>query len=135
MSAKSGMDTAVVPTGAGALSDLLRQALGAFTSDVSYAVAISRSAASVESKRVVLRLRAEVRHAESVARKQCAMSGDFFCSNPSPCGVGQCPFAKGDLAKLRVDCTAGSTSRPQVSLYDNYSIDQAIAPLRKLRGL
>lgn len=135
MTAKSGMDVATVPSGAVALSDLLSQALGAFTSDVSYAVAMTGVATTIENKRVNLRLRTEVRRAEAVARKQCAVSGDFFCSNPSPCGVGQCPFAKGDLAGLRVDSVGGTTVRPQESLYDDYSIDQVVAPLRKLRGM
>lgn len=135
MGTKSGTDMAAVPSSAAAMSELLGRALDAFRSDVSYVVAISSAATVIENKRVVSRLRTELRHAETQARKQCGLAEAFFCVNPSPCGVGACPFAKGDLAKLRVDCPSGTTARPQASLYDDYSIDQVVTPLRKLRGI
>lgn len=117
-----------------ALSDLLSQALGAFTSDVSYAVAIARSAVTIESKRTMWKLRNELKESEQQARKMCSAGGSFFCVNPSPCGTGQCPFAQGDLSLLVVPRHKGTTRRPQPSMYDEYSIDRAVIPLRDLRA-
>jgi hypothetical protein len=116
------------------LSGTVLEAVRAFASDVSYAVSMSRAAVAIEKKREVWRARIELRTAEATARAQCAQAGGFFCVSQSPCGTGACPFASGDLRNLVLPKCSGSTPRPRASLYDDYSIECAVGPLRDLRA-
>jgi hypothetical protein len=113
---------------------VLRAALEAFGEDVSYAVAMLRTASSILAKRQVWALRVELRGEEERARGECSAGVEFFCENRSPCGTGsQCKYARGDLVLLDIPTYQGGTARPQVSLYDSYAIESAVRPLQELR--
>lgn len=113
--------------------ELIDRALQAFGSDVSYAVAMSRSASSIERKREVWALRLELRTAEKEARERCCSVVPFRCKAQSPCGVGDCIFATGDFANIGVEDWEGVRYRPQMDSTGRYSIESAMLPLRDYR--
>lgn len=112
-------------------SDLLASAYRAFSSDVSYAVAIAKQASALQKKRAVWSLRMELRAAEKQARAQCAASAPFSCKVQSPCGTGDCLFSSGDLSKLVVPLTEIDIDKPHGGTA--YNIEAAVGPLRALR--
>ena len=110
------------------------QALRAFSSDVSYAVGMVRQATTIQSKREVWAIRSELRDAESSARKLCAQDG-AGCLLQTPCGVGQCRFAQGDLAEITVPESGLVAGKPKPGGGVGYEVDSAIAALRAHRRI
>lgn len=114
--------------------DQVTEALGAFGSDVSYAVAVVSAAVNIRRKRQTWRHRLELREAEQEARAQCAAGPDFICKTQSPCGTGTCRFASKELRGLKVPECAGPSQRPQLlATGGSYSIEAAVYPLSELR--
>ncbi len=102
-------------------------ALAAFGTDVSYAVAIARAADVIVAKRRAWVARRTLVAAEATARAECA-EVSFECHAMSPCGTGDCKFARGDLAAL-VAPAAGPVSRPQAVSTGGYDLQPAITAL------
>lgn len=100
--------------------------------DVSYAVAVCSGARSIESKRAVWKLRLELRAASKKARWECSKRKPFVCNNVSPCGLGACAFAEGELRLLTIE-SPGHTERPQEDSMPSYSLEGAVESLRQLR--
>ena len=117
------------------LSTALQSAIQAFSSDVSYAVAVVSAAMGIKKKRLAWGLRTDLRRAETNARKLCADSEPFICMTQSPCGTGSCKFSQDEFALLNVPKCKGSTQRPQkFTTGKPYSIDAALIPLSELRA-
>lgn len=110
-------------------------ALAAFAQDVSYAVGMVRQATTIQSKREVWAIRSELRDAESLARKMCAEDEVVGCASKTPCGVGACRFAQGDLAQAHVpeEVLVGGKKKPCGGT--GFEIDPAVAVLRRLRRI
>lgn len=113
---------------------LLREADESFRTDVSYAVAISKAARTISWKRELWKLRLELRQASDKAQTKCANEKPFKCDNLSPCGVGDCKFAEGDLIFLDVPNCPGNTKRPQKDSKGLFGLESAVEPLRDLRA-
>lgn len=114
-------------------AELVCRALAAFATDPSYAVAMAEAAATVEHNRAVWAVRRQLRAAERTARAECARSAPFLCHNTSPCGVGACKFAAGELTMIETPNCSGRRQRPQASSAGDYSIEPAIRPLMALQ--
>lgn len=113
---------------------LIGEALSAYASDSSYAVAMARQARTIQTKRAVWQLRSELKSAESEARKTCGSTEPFVCDTTSPCGTGDCRFASGDLVFLAVPEAPGKSIRPQPSSANQtYDLEAAVRPLQELR--
>jgi len=110
-------------------------ALAAFSQDVSYAVGMVRQATTIQSKREVWAIRSELRDAESLARKMCADDTVVGCAAKTPCGVGLCRFAQGDLASAVVadEALVGGMKKPCGGT--GFEIDAAVSVLRRLRRI
>lgn len=110
-------------------------AMAAFSSDVSYAVAIVSAAVGIRKKRQIWQLKADTRQAEADARSLCEQAEPFVCMNQSPCGVGSCKFSTGEFTLLKVSRCKGDTPRPQRFVTGgSYSIDSVIVSLGELRA-
>lgn len=117
------------------VSDLVHEALSAYSRDPSYAIAMARQAQTIISKRRVWAVRLELREAERRARAACASDPEpFTCHVRGPCGVGVCPYAPSELSSLVLPPEAGRTSRPRSSSQPTYSIEQAVRPLLERRA-
>lgn len=92
---------------------LVDQAREAFSNDVTYFENMFVNVFKVKLRQTKACLRKELKSAETGARKQCVASDIRACYNVSPCGTGYCPFAKGDIAELRVPDVPGKHTRPQ----------------------
>lgn len=112
--------------------DLLNEADKAYRADVSYAIAVCGAARSIESKRKVWQLRLELREAAKKAQYECSKVKPFKCDNVSPCGLGSCKFAKGEMALLTLE-SPGNTMRPQEDAREPYGLEGAVEALRELR--
>jgi hypothetical protein len=123
----------VEPIDLAPFQSILDEADRCFRLDVSYAVAVSKAARTIASKRVLWKLRLELREASDVAQAKCGREKPFNCATLDPCGVGTCKFAQGDLASLTVPDCAGDTERPQTSSKGDFSLEAAAEPLRQLR--
>ncbi len=111
-----------------------QSALEAFSSDVSYAVAIVSAAVGIKKKRKSWQLKRDLKSAETAARKLCEKSESFVCLNQSPCGIGSCRFASGEFASLKILKCKGNTPRPQkFATGGSYNIDVVLFPLAELR--
>lgn len=115
--------------------DVVAEALAAFRNDSAYAVAMARQGSEIIAKRKVWTLRKELRSAEDVARGLCVVSEIAVCGVASPCGTGDCPFARGDLRELRPTPTKSgkSVARPVPSAVEQYNIETVIKQLVTLR--
>ena len=114
-------------------ASLLEEANRAYRIDVSYAIAICGAARSIESKRDVWKLRLELRAASKSAQLQCRKVPQFRCDNLSPCGLGNCKFAQGEMALLHIQ-SPGHTMRPQLDSQPSYGLEGAVDSLRQLRA-
>ncbi len=123
-----------VPADAGAFREAIDDAYAAFLSDVSYAVSIARAAVSIERKRGVWQARRDAKAAEAAAHTLCRDAEPFTCLATSPCGVGDCKFAGGEMTLLDVAHCPGATARPQLSNTWPYAIEAAVGPLVQLRA-
>lgn len=112
----------------------VQAALAAFSQDVTYAVLMARSAVTIGRKRQAWSARKELREAEARAHAQCRDTAPFHCHATGPCGVADCKFAEGDLARLDVPGAAGGTPRPQAHSTGGYSLAAAVDPLLDLRA-
>ena len=123
------------PVDVAAYQELIEKACEAFTEDVSYAVAMARSAVAITRKRDMWQARRELRTAEAAAHQQCN-EHDFDCHAVSPCGTGDCKFATGEYAQLHVSAP-GTSSRVQNRSTGAYSLEPAVTALaeRRLRSL
>jgi len=110
-------------------------ALAAFSQDVSYAVGMVRQATTIQSKREVWAIRSELRDAEALARKMCADDVVVGCAAKTPCGVGPCRFAQGDLASAVVaeEVLVGGMKKPCGGT--GFEIDPAVAVVRRQRRI
>lgn len=113
--------------------DSVNEAVAAFATDVSYAVAIARAAVTIIRKRAIWQARREIRAAEALAHAECKNTPAFECHAESACGTGDCKFARGELAQLRVPAGAGTTTRPQQRSIGAYRIDDAATALANRR--
>lgn len=120
------------PISIDAFSSLLVEADKAYRKDVSYAIAVCGAARSIESKREVWKLRLELREAAKKARFACSKVKSFKCENTSPCGLGACRFAEGDMMLLTLQ-SPGNTLRPQIDSMASYGLEGAVESLRQLR--
>jgi len=109
-------------------------ALRAFTDDVTYAVAMARSAVTIVRKRGVWQARRDARAAESAAHAECRNAKPFTCLALSPCGTGDCKYAQGEMTLLDIPDADGPTARPQASRAGRYSIESVVEPLIALRA-
>ena len=111
------------------------QAMRAFAADVSYAVGMVRQATTIQSKREVWAIRSELRDAESSAQKLCAEDAVVGCSSKTPCGIGSCRFAQGDLSEILIpaESLVGGIQKPCGGT--GYGIDAAVAVLRAHRRI
>lgn len=105
----------------------IAEALAAFATDVSYAVAMARAAVIIVKKRQVWQARKELRAAEAQAHAECRQA-TFDCHAVSPCGAGDCKFAQGEYAALDV-AAPGTAVRPQQRSIGGYSLEPAVAAL------
>ncbi len=112
---------------------VVEQALAAFTVDVSYAVAMARAAVVISTKRRVWSARRELREAEARAHAECVATGPFDCHAQSPCGVGDCKFARGEHAAITAPAAPGTTVRPQRGA-GTYSLEPAVTALADRRA-
>lgn len=126
---KKDLDT---PINIEKFASLIAEADRAYRMDVSYAIAVCGSARSIESKREVWKLRLELRVASKQAQLQCRKVAQFKCDNLSPCGLGNCKFAEGEMALLHIQ-SPGHTMRPQVDSQPSYGLEGAVESLRQLR--
>lgn len=117
-----------------AFTDVVADALTAFTHDVSYAVSIARAASVIRNKRAQAAARRELREAEARAHAECSQTS-FHCNAVGPCGVADCKFAIGDLNLLQVAALPGQTRRPQPNSLSEYSLEPAVAPLAAMRRI
>lgn len=116
-------------------STLAEGAMAAFSSDVSYAVAVVSAAVGIMKKRQIWQLKADTRQAEANARGLCEQAEPFVCMNQSPCGIGSCKFSTGEFTLLKVSKCRGDTPRPQRFVTGgNYSIEPVIVSLGELRA-
>ncbi len=111
------------------------QAMRAFAADVSYAVGMVRQATTIQSKREVWAIRSELRDAESGARKLCSEDAVVGCESKTPCGVGTCRFAQGDLVEIVLPPETLVASIPKPCGGMGYEIDAAVAALRAHRRI
>src|SRR5262245_60370978 len=88
-------------------------ARAAFLSDTAYAASMARAAVVIATKRRASHVRKVLRAAETAAHDECRRTDPFPCHAVSPCGVGDCKFAKGQLAGLVIQPAPGSSLRPQ----------------------
>lgn len=130
VSVKKDLDT---PVDFDRFASLLAEADRAYRLDVSYAIAVCGAARSIESKREVWKLRLELRSASKTAQLQCRKVTQFKCDNTSPCGLGDCKFAQGEMALLHIQ-SPGHTMRPQVDSQPSYGLEGAVESLRQLRS-
>ena len=123
------------PVDVAAFRSHVDEALEAFTTDVSYAVAMARSAVAITRKREMWQVRRELRAAETTAHELCQQH-DFDCHAVSACGTGDCKFATADHASLHGEAP-GTTARPQTRSTGRYSMEHAVNALadRRLRAL
>ncbi len=112
---------------------VVEAALGAFTADVSYAVAMARAAVVIGRKRAVWAARKELRLAQAQAAAECERTAAFHCHATSACGTGDCKFATGEHAQLAVPAPDGPARRPQHP-HTGYSLDAAVAALADRRS-
>ena len=123
------------PADLAAFTGHVQAARAAFGNDVSYAVAIARAAVTITRKRAIWSARRELRAAHTDARVECAATAAFTCTALAACGVGDCKFARGDLARLTVAATVGPHHRPQAhSIGGDYSLEEAVNALAALRA-
>jgi len=93
-----------------------------------------RQATTIQSKREVWAIRSELRDAETSARKLCAQDG-MGCLLQTPCGVGSCRFAQGDLAEITVPESGLVAGKSKPTGGVGYEVDAAIAALRAHRRI
>lgn len=111
------------------LQQRIDAALDAFATDITYAVNIARAAVVITNKRHAYLARRALLEAEAAARTECA-SLTFDCHALSPCGTGDCKFARGALAALVVPA-AGACARPQAVNTGGYDLQPAITALAR----
>ncbi len=118
-------------------TDLLAEAMVAYTLDSSYAAAMCASATRILHKRVSWQARTDLRATSAAAVAECAKLPEFAnaCSNPSPCGVGAgCRFSTGELAVLQIEPKPGKSLRPQPHRDGpTYDVEAAVKELVTLR--
>jgi Tfp pilus assembly protein PilX len=121
-----GALTARAPVEVSGFHDTVTRAMHAFSSDVSYAVAMARAATAIRRKRALWHARRALKDAEADARAQCADTEPFDCHATAPCGVGDCKFAHDDLASMTGVAADGPHHRPQAVAAGPYSLDRAV---------
>ncbi len=110
-------------------------ALEAFSSDASYAVAVVTAARNLKEKGANKQLKADVQHAEASARHLCEQAEPFICMTQSPCGTGSCKYAVGEFALISNPRCKGTTSRPQqFATGGSYSSESVLFSLTELRN-
>jgi hypothetical protein len=91
----------------------LEDALGAFSSDERYAVAIARAATEARDRAYAAGVRSAVRSAVARAVAACgAVAGQFECSAVTACGTGACRFASPAYRTATVTAAPGRFTRP-----------------------
>jgi hypothetical protein len=111
------------------LQQRIDAALEAFATDITYAVSIARAAVVITNKRRAYLARRALLEAEAAAHAECAPLS-FECHALSPCGTGDCKFARDSLATLVVPA-AGTSKRPQAASTGGYDLQPAITALAR----
>lgn len=96
---------------------VVQDALEAFRTDPSYAIAIADAARNILMKRTIWKARRQVRQAEDAARTQCEANGPQICpvTTGHPCGVpSDCPFGAPELAALPIRVSGSTRVAPRV---------------------
>jgi hypothetical protein len=111
---------------------LAAEAYDAMRSDVSYVMAIAKSAVTVLAKQHQWRLRSELRAAQADAMEQCSRAAGVTCDNATACGTGACLFASGIYKQVTSPAGEGRTARPANHRGGPFSSDSALADLERL---
>lgn len=112
------------------LKAVMGRAMTAFSVDDRYVVAMVKSADTLQRKKDIWAVRKYLRICESEARGKCEKVSAFRCANESPCGIGNCKFAKLELTQYTIK-TSRKTVRPQLGI--RYTLEEAVQQLASKR--
>ncbi len=106
----------------------------AFGQDAVYGVQMMRAANVIIRKRLVWKVKKDLREAEKQAVARCKHTEAFVCDNKQSCGTGQCKFAVGDLALIKTESVNGHVKRPQEWASGPYNLEDVFEELLKIRS-
>lgn len=110
--------------------DLIAESYEAFCSDVTYLVDMLSKSNAAHERHLTKWAAALIAREEERARELCSGCEPFDCPVKSPCGTGDCPFARGDLIQITHTKYVPGGTKPHGGAACNKSA--AVAPLRTL---